>query len=405
VSQPLLARLIGTVAALLCALGASPALAHTKSETHTVWQIVGKTVHLTFTMPIVEANRLAQNGVLPPPNSRITAYLTAHLAVTAQGGSCPATGPARAVAATEQFRRFEMSFQCPTADGLQLHSSAFFELVPSHVTFAQIETDKGEFVEQLFTRDQQQVAASATAGGELASASFFKYVQLGIMHIFTGVDHISFLLGLVLISRRVRDLAFVITGFTLGHSATLALAVTGIIRPHAEFIDALVALTIAVIGAENIAVATHRPGVVALGLGSLLLSMALVRMGGVGLLPSSLLFGAALFCCCYLLISGQLRDSGRLRLVVTLMFGLIHGFGFASDLLEMRLPAQRLAELLLGFNFGVEVGQLTLVFVALAIVKVLMKARLSLPRPIVVDTLSAGLVGLGMFWFISRSFV
>jgi len=128
-------------------------------------------------------------------------------------------------------------------------------------------------------------------------------------------------------------------------------------------------------------------------------------MGGGGLLPSSLLFGAALFCCCYLLISGQLRDSGRLRLVVTLMFGLIHGFGFASDLLEMRLPAQRLAELLLGFNFGVEVGQLTLVFVALAIVKVLMKARLSLPRPIVVDTLSAGLVGLGMFWFISRSFV
>ena len=225
------------------------------------------------------------------------------------------------------------------------------------------------------------------------------------MHIFTGVDHMSFLLGLVLISRRVRDLAFVITGFTLGHSATLALAVTGIIRPHAEFIDALVALTIAVIGAENIAVATHRPGVVAVGLGSLLLFMALVRMAGIGLLPSTLLFGAALFCSCYLMISGQLRDSGRLRLVVTLMFGLIHGFGFASDLLEMRLPAGRLAELLLGFNLGVEIGQLTLVFLALALVRLLMKLRLSLPRPIVVDTLSAGLVGLGMFWFISRSFV
>ncbi len=398
--RPLLAGLIAT----LCALSAGPACGHTKSETHSVWQIVGRTVHLTFTMPIVEANRLAVNGILPPPNSRITEYLTAHLAVSSKAGSCPATGPARAVAATEQFRRFEMSFQCPTADDLRLHSAAFFELVPSHVTFAQVETDRGEFIEQLFTRDQQEVAASATAGGELASASFFKYVQLGIMHIFTGVDHMSFLLGLVLISRRVRDLAFVITGFTLGHSATLALAVTGIIRPHAEFIDALVALTIAVIGAENIAVATHRPGVVALGLGSLLLSMALVRMDGVGLLPATLLFGAALFCCCYLMISGQLRDSGRLRLVVTLMFGLIHGFGFASDLLEMRLPAQRLAELLLGFNLGVEVGQLTLVFAALAIVKMLMKLRLSLPRPIVVDTLSAGLVGLGMFWFISRSF-
>ena len=388
----------------LCLLSAAPAFAHTKSETHTVWQIIGSTVHLTFTLPVVEANRLAVNGV-PPSNALVSDYLTAHLAVSSRSGSCAATRPARAVAATEQFRRFEMSFQCPGAQDLRLHSSAFFERVPSHVTFAQIETDKGEFVEQLFTRDQQDIAASASAGGELASASFFRYVQLGILHIFTGVDHMSFLLGLVLISRRVRDLAFVITGFTLGHSATLALAVTGIIRPHAEFIDALVALTIAVIGAENIAVATHRPGVVALGLGSLLLSMALVRMGGVGLLPAPLLFGAALFCCCYLMISGQLRDSGRLRLVVTLMFGLIHGFGFASDLLEMRLPKQRLAELLLGFNLGVEVGQLTLVFVALGLVKVLMGMRLSLPRPIVVDTLSAGLVGLGMFWFISRSFV
>jgi HupE / UreJ protein len=390
--------------ALLWLLATQTAVAHTKSETHTVWQILGRSVHLTFTLPIVEANRLAVNGVIPPPNGRVSEYLTAHLAVSSRAGNCPATAPARAQAATDQFRRFEMTFNCATVDDLQLHSTAFFELVPSHVTFAQIETDKGEFVEQLFSRDHQSVAASATAGGELANASFLKYVQLGIMHIFTGVDHMSFLLGLVLISRRVRDLVFVITGFTLGHSATLALAVTGIIRPHAQFIDALVALTIAVIGAENIAVATHRPGVVALGLVSLLLSMALVRMGGVGLLPSTLLFGAALFCCCYLMISGQLRDSGRLRLVVTLMFGLIHGFGFASDLLEMRLPAGRLAELLVGFNCGVEIGQLTLVLVALALVRVLVKTRLSLPRPIVVDTLSAGLVGLGMFWFISRSF-
>ena len=71
----------------------------------------------------------------------------------------------------------------------------------------------------------------------------------------------------------------------------------------------------------------------------------------------------------------------------------------------MRLPPGRLAELLVGFNCGVEVGQLTLVFVALLLVRMLMKLRLSLPRPIVVDTLSSALVGLGMFWFISRSFV
>jgi HupE / UreJ protein len=104
-------------------------------------------------------------------------------------------------------------------------------------------------------------------------------------------------------------------------------------------------------------------------------------------------------------MSGHLYDAARLRLVVTLVFGLIHGFGFAADLLEMRLPTERLVELLVGFNLGVEVGQLTLVFSLLGIVAVLAKARITLPRPIVVDVLSSALVALGMYWFISRSFV
>jgi hypothetical protein len=70
----------------------------------------------------------------------------------------------------------------------------------------------------------------------------------------------------------------------------------------------------------------------------------------------------------------------------------------------MRLPTERLVELLVGFNLGVEVGQLTLVFALLGIVALLRRARISLPRPIVVDVLSSALVGLGMYWFISRSF-
>jgi len=107
----------------------------------------------------------------------------------------------------------------------------------------------------------------------LQSAGLVKFVEMGMMHIFTGVDHMSFMLGLVLISRRVRDLLFVVTGFTIGHSLTLALAVTGILRPDAQYIDALVALTIALIGAENIGDATHHPLPVALGLGGLLFVM------------------------------------------------------------------------------------------------------------------------------------
>ncbi len=224
------------------------------------------------------------------------------------------------------------------------------------------------------------------------------------MHIFTGVDHMSFLLGLVLISRRLRDLVFVVTGFTIGHSLTLALAVTGVLRPHAEYIDALVALTIALIGAENIVVQTHKPALVALAAGGSMACMALLQWLGFGGLPSLLLLGAGLFTANYLMIAGRLRDAGRLRILITLVFGLIHGFGFAADLLELQLPPERLAELLVGFNVGVEIGQLILVVGATLLVGILAKCKFALPRPLVVDVASSFLVGLGVFWFVSRSY-
>lgn len=385
----------------LLALFSARTPAHTKSETHSVWQIAGNDVHLTFTMPLLESGRLAKPGEEQPPDARVLDYLRQHLSV---GSGAPCTvRQERALAATAQFRRFELIFTCASAADVKLHSSAFFELVPSHVTFAQIETADGEFIEQLFTSDHREVDASA-GDARLREAGFTEYIRLGIMHILTGPDHMCFLLGLVLISRRLRDLIFVVTGFTIGHSITLALAVTGILRPHAEYIDALVALTIAVIGAENIAVATHRPGAVATGIGLPLLAMAAAAAAGIGTLPPLLLLGAGLFCSNYLMLSGHVRDAGRLRLVVTLVFGLIHGFGFAATLLEMQLPKPKLAQILVGFNLGVEIGQLSLVLTLMGLVRLLARAKLSLPRPIVVDVVAGSLVAVGVYWFVGRSY-
>ncbi|MDB5461545.1 MAG: HupE/UreJ family protein [Caulobacteraceae bacterium] len=385
-----------------CLTMTAPAAAHTKSETHSSWQVTGGTVRLTFTAPEQEIKRLGTGG--PVSDQRAGNYLAAHVAALSQGKACRRTEDATPTTAQTGFRRFEFAFQCPPGAPIELHSSAFFDLVPTHVNFAQVQTEKGDFIEQLLTKDQQTLDLSGGRANELQNASFFEYVRLGVMHIFTGVDHMSFLVGLVLISRRLKDLLFVVTGFTIGHSLTLALAVTGLVRPHGEYIDALVALTIALIGAENLAVATRRPAAVAIALGGLLLVMAVLKLFGLGGLPALLLLGAGLFSANYLMISGHLRDAGRLRLVVTLVFGLIHGFGFASDLLEMRLPVGRLAELLVGFNIGVEIGQVTLVLSLLGITALLVKARAAPPRPVVVDLACAYLLGLGVFWFVTRSY-
>ena len=309
------------------------------------------------------------------------------------------------MASVPGFSNIEFEFACSDNLNIKIHSSAFYEFVPSHVDFARIQDDAGHFYEELLTHDRQEVAITgADAGSPLRNAGLLEFVRLGMMHIFTGIDHMSFMLGLVLISRRVRDLLFVVTGFTIGHSLTLGLAVTGILRPDAQYIDALVALTIALIGAENIGDSTRHPLPVALGLGCLLFMMAAAKALGAGIsLPMTLLIGGGIFSAFYLLLTGQMRDAGRVRLLVTLVFGLIHGFGFASNLLEMRLPANRLAELLVGFNAGVEIGQVTVVLGAVLLARLFVRLHLAMPRPLFTDLAASFLVGEGLYWFLGRT--
>jgi hypothetical protein len=397
----MIARFLAVVFAIL--LLPAAARAHTVSESNSAWEIDGGNVDVIMTIPSIETARLTKDGA-QPTDAALIAYLTPRVFPLAEGKPCPLIPPVEILSATAGTRRLDFTFKCPSPNSLEIHSAAFFDLVESHTNYAVIENaSTGEFTQQLITKDNQTAAVTSESGA-LRQASFFDFILMGIEHIFTGVDHMSFLVGLVLISRRLRDLVFVVTGFTIGHSLTLALAVTGLVRPHPEFIDALVALTIALIGAENLAVATKRPEPIVLFVALTTLVMLGLNHLGVGRLPLLLILGAGLFFCSYLMVSGHLKEAGKLRMVITVVFGLIHGFGFAASLLEMQLPPERLAELLVGFNLGVEVGQLTLVIGVTLIAAWLVKINKAPPRPIVVEVAAAALVGLGTYWFIGRSF-
>ena len=245
---------------LLVVAVAAPAHAHTLSESLSAWRVDGDTVRLQFTVPDLEAKRVSASKKDLPSSAQLGEYLAARVGATADNKKCPILEGPRALAASAGYFRYDLVFKCPTANDIKIHSAAFYDLVPTHTNFARIENNDGHFFEQILTQDHQEVGVSGdSAGGGLENAGLLTYVAMGVMHIFTGIDHMSFMLGLVLISRRVRDLLFVVTGFTLGHSLTLALAVTGILRPEGQYIDALVALTIALIGAENIGDGTHKP--------------------------------------------------------------------------------------------------------------------------------------------------
>lgn len=177
----------------------------------------------------------------------------------------------------------------------------------------------------------------------------FEFVKLGLEHILTGFDHLAFLFGLVLLRARLRSLLATITAFTIAHSVTLGIAVLGVWAPSPTYIEPMIALSVAYVGAENF-----------------------------------------------------FAKSGDDRWRITLPFGLIHGFGFAGALGEVGLPKPQIPLALGMFNVGVELGQL-LVLAAVLPMLVVARKRLSWFEGRGVQVLSAVLVLIGVGWFIERT--
>jgi len=176
-----------------------------------------------------------------------------------------------------------------------------------------------------------------------------EFVQLGYLHIVPrGTDHILFILGLFLFSRKLSPLLWQVTMFTLAHTVTLGLATAGYLALSPSIVEPLIALSIAYIGLENI-------------------------------------------------LSSQLH---RHRLVLVFCFGLLHGLGFASVLSEFELPKDAFFTSLLSFNVGVELGQLSVILLAWLAVGWLMKSP-NYRRLIIIP--GSAIIGFtGALWTLER---
>jgi hypothetical protein len=390
---------------VVCA-AAKPVSAHTRSQSFSSWYIKDGQVWLSFTAQSLEVTRL---GLIEGDTSELNELLVKHLAsrvtVRAGGASCRiATGP-QWRAAREGYVRVEWRFACPTAGPIEITNDAFFAVAPSHVHYARVRSGDGPPVEYLFSDGERRrvIAVNGQTQPSAWGSSFGAHVWLGITHILIGVDHIAFLLALLLLCRRVREVVFMVTGFTLGHSLTLSLAVLGVVTPNVSVIEALIGFTIALVAAENIGVTADAGREVAVIAGVALVALTPLKvLGHVGL-PAITLIGLVMFTICYLSLAETRARVTRWRPLLTVLFGLIHGFGFASVLLELKLPTGRLVPALLGFNIGVEIGQLGIV-AALWVVGTLAVRRFpAADYRLATDTASAALCGLGLFWFVTRA--
>ena len=141
-------------ASLLCV---SAAGAHTRSQSHSVWEIKGAEVDLVMTIPAVEADRLSKDQSAPSDEDLKT-YLTERVYPLAGGRRCAVVPPVQTLSAAAGFRKYDFTFKCAAPHDLQVHSGAFFDLVSSHTNFAQVQNAlSGEFTEQLITVEHQTV--------------------------------------------------------------------------------------------------------------------------------------------------------------------------------------------------------------------------------------------------------
>jgi hydrogenase/urease accessory protein HupE len=186
--------------------------------------------------------------------------------------------------------------------------------------------------------------------------SFGEYLGLGFHHILLGIDHLLFVLGLmILVQGRRRMLVETITAFTLAHSITLAIATLGFASVPTPPLNAAIALSILFLGPE------------------------IVRVW-----------------------RGESSFTIRHPWVVAFGFGLLHGFGFASGLSTVGMPRAEIPLALLAFNVGVEIGQLAFVFLILLVRRSL--RVLAFRWPHWVEFLPGYLIGsLGAYWVIQRT--
>ena len=304
---------------------------------------------------------------------------------------------------TTGYIRLSWSEECQ-GEVVKLKNNAFFDLDTTHAHISTFKIDGQSYPEKLFTsqsRSWQEGVLDRNRGNE-NEGSIWDYFLLGIKHISTGYDHIAFLLGIILLNRRKRSLLIAITGFTLGHSLTLALGVMNFVSPSTSFVESLIGYSILLISLEFLAKETEQYELYSKSIFFISIPF-LIFYSFFGINSYLLgLFGIVLFTISYFNLSNRLRDF-NLSIAVTALFGLVHGFGFAGTLTEVGLPEDRIVSALLGFNLGVEIGQITIVLLFFLIVSLL--RNIQYLRGLSLEPLAAVfLASLGSFWFIERIF-
>jgi hydrogenase/urease accessory protein HupE len=311
--------------------------------------VVAHIFDLSHDLSIEPAERLLEPATAARESAAIAQLFASRLTVTANGVALVPQWSSAEVVPGRQSLKLAVRYPLAGPAGTVLVRASMFPYDPQHQTFLNI-YDGSALTQAILDHGRADFEYFAgTRQGAFAVVQ--KFLPAGIHHILIGPDHLLFLIGLLLLGGSVRQLAVIVTSFTVAHSITLSLAALNIVSPPARIIEPAIALSIVYVGADNLLI----------------------------------------------------RDGRDVRAWIAFAFGFIHGFGFANVLREMDLPARALGWSLFSFNVGVEIGQLLVVGVVATALAALRSRSEAAGRKLAVAG-SIVVMAAGAFWFIQRVF-
>jgi hypothetical protein len=347
------------LAGLLFAASIQPVFAHDPGLSTATITVRPNEVEIALGMSTVDAKWLAGPTAVAEPNldanqlvQKLTPLAAKWVELVIDGSSARATdirGSADANNVT-----LTLGFHGKPSRNISFRSVLISQMPRGHRELTAIQNPGGEILaSRLLSAETDSITAGLKSGGDIAqtsSNSFRDFLGMGIMHIWTGYDHLLFLFGLLVVTRKFGSALKIISCFTLAHSLTLALATLDVVRIPSRIVEPLIAASIVFVGVENF------------------------------------------------LRGGEPKG----RYLLALGFGLIHGFGFASALREVGVGANGggIVIPLVSFNLGVEVGQLVIAAVALPLIWKLRARPQFDPRW--VPACSTMVALLGAWWFVQR---
>jgi hypothetical protein len=300
------------------------------------------------------------------------------------------------------FFKIKETFSCST-DKPIFNYNLFFDLNITHLDFSSQKSNDEKLPDFIISSETKKLNLFVEQSEASMNLSFYNFLYFGFLHILSGLDHIAFLLLIIFLCKSYKTLLLAISGFTVGHSISLFSSVQGLIISSASLVEIMIGFSILVCSIEVLGKKTNQLVLFSnyiISLWTLLTFIIFIFF------PSQALFFLSLgfMVFSYLRLSNNYQNNLNL-IFITLVFGFIHGLGFAGAINEIFLPSEDMLKILIAFNLGIEIGQILIFLVVALLVSLLNLFKLEIVKNYSVLAVSLIIFGYSLNLIIERSFL